>query len=70
MNPEPMAYESTAPPLSYLATMPKDITRNRPKSQLIFPIQIFINKGKTTFQTTKTFVRQELVSNNDGLHLV
>jgi len=56
--------------LSYLATMPKDITRNRPKSQLIFPIQIFINKGKTTFQTTKTFVRQELVSNNDGLHLV
>ena len=26
LNPEPMAYESTAPPLSYLATMPKDIT--------------------------------------------
>ena len=42
MNPEPMAYESTAPPLSYLATMPKDITRNRSKSQLISPIQILI----------------------------
>lgn len=41
MNPEPMAYESTAPPLSYLATMPNDITRNRPKSQLFSPIQIF-----------------------------
>ena len=42
MNPEPMAYESTAPPLSYLATMPKDITRNRLKSQPIFPTQILL----------------------------
>ena len=42
MNPEPMAYESTAPPLSYLATMPKDITRNRPKSQPISLTQILI----------------------------
>jgi len=46
--------------LSYLATMPKDINLNRSKSQPISPIQIFINKGITTFHTTKSFVRKGL----------
>jgi len=38
--------------LSYLATMPKDITRNRLKSQLISPIKIIINNEISAFYTT------------------
>ena len=49
LNPEPMAYESTAPPLSYLATMPKDINRNRSKSQPILRSRSSITREQKPF---------------------